>query len=92
MNLVEFNKTHPFSAKWVPLRPRGWKPYIYTVWEASWSLLRRDMLKVGKCATFHDSHDFREGQRILPKITFPCEDVASAADRTSKGIKIPLVL
>ena len=92
MNLVEFNKMHPFLAKWVPPRPRGWKPYIYTVWEASWRLLRPEMRKVVKCATFHDFHDFRESLRILPEIAFPCEDVASAADRTSKGIKIPLVL
>ena len=66
--------------------------YIYTVWEASWSLLRPEMRKVVECATFHNFHDFRESLRILPKIAFPCEDVASAADRTSKGIKIPLVL
>ena len=64
---------------------------IVTFWEAFWSLLRPKMQKVIKCATFHDFPDFRESQRILPKIAFPCEDVASAADRTSKRINIPLV-
>ena len=65
---------------------------IVRFWEAFWSLLRPKMQKVIKCATFHDFHDIHESQCIIPKIAFPCEDVASAADRTSKGIKIPLVL
>ena len=61
-----------------------------TFGEPLWMPLHPKMQKIIKCATFHDFPDFRESRRILHKIAFPCEDVASAADRTSKIIHIPL--